>query len=196
MKLRLQILEARAPTEVAAAVSAATKGAAGALLVLGGPMFFGEHARIVDLAAKSRLPLMAPQRDTAARSWRRRAMNWRLTWLLSAQAECRSTPWNAASPAGSICVSRSRLGLGSFGEEFLAKKVLADFWEFGSLARLPPRLKTDPRGGGFADRVEGIEAGGTPASSREIRSGDSGRRTLGAHWAGSAGPRLSSRYQD
>src|SRR5262249_4279792 len=56
LKLRLQIVEARSPTEVAGAVSAATKGEASALLVLGGPMLFIERARIVDLAAKGRLP--------------------------------------------------------------------------------------------------------------------------------------------
>ena len=63
LKLRLQPLAARSPAEVASAVSAATTGSAGALLVLGGPMFFGEHARIVDLATKSRLPLMGVQRE-------------------------------------------------------------------------------------------------------------------------------------
>ncbi len=63
LKLRLQPFAARAPAEVAGAVSAATTGSAGALLVLGGPMFFGEHARIVELASKSRLPLMGVQRE-------------------------------------------------------------------------------------------------------------------------------------
>jgi len=33
------------------------------VLCVGGPMFFGERARIVDLAAKSRLPLMATHRE-------------------------------------------------------------------------------------------------------------------------------------
>ena len=63
LKLRLQPLAARTPHEVASAVSTATKGSGGALLVLGGPMLYGEHARIVDLAMKSRLPLMGPQRE-------------------------------------------------------------------------------------------------------------------------------------
>jgi putative ABC transport system substrate-binding protein len=65
LKVRLQILEARAPTEFAGAFSAATKESAGALLVLGDPMFFGERTRIVDLAAKSRLPSMGIQREYA-----------------------------------------------------------------------------------------------------------------------------------
>jgi putative tryptophan/tyrosine transport system substrate-binding protein len=65
LKVRLQILEARAPTEFAGAFSAATKESAGALLVLGDPMFFGERTRIVELAAKSRLPLMSIQKEYA-----------------------------------------------------------------------------------------------------------------------------------
>ena len=65
MKLRLEIVKARYPTEIADAVSAATKGEAGALLVLGGPMLFTEHARIVDLAAKGRVPVYGPQREYA-----------------------------------------------------------------------------------------------------------------------------------
>jgi len=65
LKLRLEIVEARSPTEVAGAVSAATKGQAGALFVLGGPMLFIEHARIVDLAAKGRLPVYGTQREYA-----------------------------------------------------------------------------------------------------------------------------------
>jgi putative ABC transport system substrate-binding protein len=65
LKVRLQILEARAPTELAAAFSAVTKESADALLLLGDPMFFGERTRIVELAAKNRLPLMGGQTEYA-----------------------------------------------------------------------------------------------------------------------------------
>ena len=65
LKLQLEIVEVRYPTEIADAVSAATKGKAGALLVLGGPMLFTEHARIVDLAAKGRVPVYGTQREYA-----------------------------------------------------------------------------------------------------------------------------------
>ena len=65
LKLQLQILEARAPTEIAGAFAAVTKESAGALLVFADPMMFGERTRIVELAAKSRLPLMANQREYA-----------------------------------------------------------------------------------------------------------------------------------
>ncbi len=65
LKVRLQILEARVPTEFAGAFSAATKESAGALLVLGDPMFFGERTRIVELAAESPLPLMGIQAEYA-----------------------------------------------------------------------------------------------------------------------------------
>ena len=65
LKVRLQILEARAPTEFAGAFSAATKESAGALLLLADPMFFGERTRIGELAAQSRLPLMGTQTEYA-----------------------------------------------------------------------------------------------------------------------------------
>ena len=65
MRVRLQILEARVPTEFAGAFSAATKESAEALLVLGDPMFFGERTRIVELAANRRLPLMGIQAEYA-----------------------------------------------------------------------------------------------------------------------------------
>jgi putative ABC transport system substrate-binding protein len=65
LKVRLQIVEARAPAELADALSMATKESADALLILGDPMSFGEQRRIVELAAKSRLPLLANQADYA-----------------------------------------------------------------------------------------------------------------------------------
>lgn len=66
LEVRLQVLEARAPSEFASAFSAATQQRAGALIVLGDPMFFGERARIAELAAKHRLPAMAGYREHAA----------------------------------------------------------------------------------------------------------------------------------
>lgn len=65
LKLTLQIVEARAPGELAGAFSAATKERAGALMNLGGSMFFAHRARIVELAAKSRLPAIYPVREYA-----------------------------------------------------------------------------------------------------------------------------------
>jgi putative ABC transport system substrate-binding protein len=65
LKVRLQILEARAPSEFAEAFSAAAKESAAALLILGDPMFFGNRAQIVALAAKGRLPLMGIQAEYA-----------------------------------------------------------------------------------------------------------------------------------
>ena len=65
LKLRLQTLEARAPSEFAGAFSAATKERAGALIVLADGMFWGERTRFAELAAKHRLPLMAGLREHA-----------------------------------------------------------------------------------------------------------------------------------
>ncbi len=56
--VQLQILEARGPNEFDSAFSAMTKERAGAVIVLGDPMFFGERTRIAELAARSRLPSM------------------------------------------------------------------------------------------------------------------------------------------
>ncbi len=53
--VQLQILEARAPSEFDSAFAAMTKERAGALLVLGDPMFFGHRTRIAELSAKGRL---------------------------------------------------------------------------------------------------------------------------------------------
>jgi putative ABC transport system substrate-binding protein len=65
LKVQLQILEARAPSDVAGAFSAVTKESAGALIVLADPMFFGERTRIAELAAKLRLPMMTALREHA-----------------------------------------------------------------------------------------------------------------------------------
>jgi putative ABC transport system substrate-binding protein len=63
LRVRLQILEARAPNELARAISAAANGSANAFVVLGDPMFFGERAEIVELAARNRLPVIAIQAE-------------------------------------------------------------------------------------------------------------------------------------
>ena len=65
LKVQLEILEARAPTRLAGALSVVTKESVDALLVLGDPMFFGERRRIAELAAKSRLPLVGNQAEYA-----------------------------------------------------------------------------------------------------------------------------------
>jgi putative ABC transport system substrate-binding protein len=65
LKVRLQTLEARAPSEIAAALSAATRESTDALLILGDPMFTGEIRRIAKLATQRQLPLIANQREYA-----------------------------------------------------------------------------------------------------------------------------------
>jgi ABC-type uncharacterized transport system substrate-binding protein len=64
--VRLQSVEARGPDDFDRAFSDMTKGAAGALTVLGSSMFFSERRRLVDLAAKNRLPAVYPWREGAA----------------------------------------------------------------------------------------------------------------------------------
>ena len=61
--VRLQFVEARGPEDFDRAFSDMTTGRAGALTVLVSPMFFGERRRLVDLAAKNRLPAVYPWRD-------------------------------------------------------------------------------------------------------------------------------------
>ncbi|HEU5297334.1 MAG TPA: ABC transporter substrate-binding protein [Burkholderiaceae bacterium] len=65
LKVRLQILEARAPSDIVPVFSAATRESAHALLVLGDPMFTGQIRRIGDLAIQSRLPAIANQSEYA-----------------------------------------------------------------------------------------------------------------------------------
>jgi putative ABC transport system substrate-binding protein len=61
--VRLQIVEARGPADFDRAFSDMTRARAGALTVLSGNMFFIERRRLVDLAAKNRLPAVYPWRD-------------------------------------------------------------------------------------------------------------------------------------
>jgi putative tryptophan/tyrosine transport system substrate-binding protein len=61
--VRLQVVEARGPEDFDRAFSDMTRARAGALTSMGGPMFFNERRRLVDLAAKNRLPAVYPQRE-------------------------------------------------------------------------------------------------------------------------------------
>jgi len=59
--LELQLLEVREPAEFDRAFAAMTKRRAGALLVMGHPLFFLHRARLADLAARTRIPSMSTQ---------------------------------------------------------------------------------------------------------------------------------------
>jgi putative ABC transport system substrate-binding protein len=61
--VRLQFLEARGPADIDRAFSDITRARAGSLTVLGSAMFFNERRRLVDLAAKNRLPAVYPWRE-------------------------------------------------------------------------------------------------------------------------------------
>jgi putative tryptophan/tyrosine transport system substrate-binding protein len=61
--VRLQAVKARRPEDFERAFSDVTKARAGALIVLTSVMFINERRRLVDLAAKNRLPTVYPQRD-------------------------------------------------------------------------------------------------------------------------------------
>ena len=63
LALRLQFLEARGPDDFDRAFSEMTRGRAGALTVLTSIMLFDERRRLVDLAAKNRLPAVYPWRE-------------------------------------------------------------------------------------------------------------------------------------
>jgi putative ABC transport system substrate-binding protein len=65
LKARLQVLRARAPDEFEAAFSAMAREGAAALLVLTDGFFYGQRVRLVELAAKARLPAMYSQREFA-----------------------------------------------------------------------------------------------------------------------------------
>ena len=61
--VRLQFVEARGPADFDRAFSEMTRARAGALTVLPSNMFFNERRRLVDLAAKNRLPAVYPWRE-------------------------------------------------------------------------------------------------------------------------------------
>jgi len=61
--VHLQLVEVRAPDELDRAFSTMTKERAEALIMFPSTMLFNERRRIVDLAAKSRLPAMYPARQ-------------------------------------------------------------------------------------------------------------------------------------
>jgi putative ABC transport system substrate-binding protein len=61
--LRLQLVPADGPDDIVSAFSAMVKERADAFIVLPSPMLFGEHRRIVELAANNRLPGMYQARE-------------------------------------------------------------------------------------------------------------------------------------
>jgi ABC-type uncharacterized transport system substrate-binding protein len=61
--VRLQFVEARGPEDFDRAFSDMTRARAGALTVLPSGMFNNERRRLVDLAAKNRLPAVYPWRE-------------------------------------------------------------------------------------------------------------------------------------
>ncbi len=56
LMIRVQVVEARTPSDFRSAFAAATKERAGALIVLAGSLFFAHRVRLAELAAQSRLP--------------------------------------------------------------------------------------------------------------------------------------------
>jgi putative ABC transport system substrate-binding protein len=61
--VRLQVVEARGPADFDTAFSDMTKARTDALAVMSTPTFFGERRRLVDLAAKTRLPTVFAYRE-------------------------------------------------------------------------------------------------------------------------------------
>jgi putative ABC transport system substrate-binding protein len=63
LAVQLQFLEVRGPKDIETAFQAASKGHAGAVLVLTSPVATSQRAQIAELAAKSRLPAISTQSD-------------------------------------------------------------------------------------------------------------------------------------
>jgi putative ABC transport system substrate-binding protein len=61
--VRLQFAEARSPADFDRAFSDMARARAGALTVLASHIFINERRRLVDLAAKNRLPAVYPWRE-------------------------------------------------------------------------------------------------------------------------------------
>jgi ABC-type uncharacterized transport system substrate-binding protein len=67
LKVKLHLVEARAPEQLDRAFAAMARQPTDALLVLGDPMFVAHAARIADLAARHRLPTVSGTRESAER---------------------------------------------------------------------------------------------------------------------------------
>ena len=65
LQMRLHLVEARDRAHLDRAFSDMAKARVGALCVLGSAMFFTERKRVVELAAKTRLPAVYPQKEFA-----------------------------------------------------------------------------------------------------------------------------------
>jgi putative ABC transport system substrate-binding protein len=65
LPVRLQILKVREPTELGGAFSTMAKEGAGALIVFGDGMYFGQRVRIVELAARGRMPTIFTEGEFA-----------------------------------------------------------------------------------------------------------------------------------
>jgi putative ABC transport system substrate-binding protein len=65
LKVQLQVLEARAPSDFAGAFSAMTKVRASGVIILTSSMFYAERTRIAELAAQSRVPAIYSVREFA-----------------------------------------------------------------------------------------------------------------------------------
>ena len=65
LRVQLQILKAQGPEEFDSAFVAMTRERAGALYVVGDPMFVSHRRRLAELAAKSRLPAVYELKDYA-----------------------------------------------------------------------------------------------------------------------------------
>jgi putative ABC transport system substrate-binding protein len=65
LRLSLQLLEARGAQDLERAFAAVAKDRAHALIVLPGPVFLTEHRRVVELAARIRLPAIYFAREFA-----------------------------------------------------------------------------------------------------------------------------------
>ena len=63
LRVQLQVVEVRSPTEFESAFAAMTKNRAGALVVLPDGIFQNERKRIAALAAKGRMPAMYPWKE-------------------------------------------------------------------------------------------------------------------------------------
>ena len=65
LKVRLQFLEARAPSDFAGAFSAMTRERAGGVIIITSSMFYAERTRIAELASQSRVPAVYSAREFA-----------------------------------------------------------------------------------------------------------------------------------
>jgi hypothetical protein len=141
--LQLQFLEARGPDDFGKAFSEMTRARAGGLTVLTSIMFFSERRRLVELAAKYRLPAVYPWRGLSIRA---------AFWLMGPTfLTCFGAPQATWTSLSTLAVSRANVFVSDHwsldvsssrsGPHAVVVKGDTEVCPLGSIARSTPKAR-------------------------------------------------------